>query len=641
MVLPVDQQDYWKYLCAEYGFTLPHRIANGGETRFHSVKNGLALVDDRNSVVGVHDGVRPFVSQEVIAACYAAAEEKQAVIPVIDVVETVRRIEADEKSVTVPRDCYKLVQTPQVFTASLLKQAYGHNDIGGIPCHASRWLLTDVVKGEFGFGGFFISDMMDMDNLTSLHFTAENQSQALEKSINAGMDMHMYSPDSLQFAVPVRQLVREGKIPMSRIDDAVRRILKVKFSLGLFENRYTDPAADRYATPDSRRTALEAARECVVLLKNEGNLLPLDTTKYRRILVTGPNADNQAILGDWSFTQPDSCVVTVLEGMRRTAGGTEIAFCNSGKIKPEPALERTNTTDPALQRKILEKGGGISDFSIREAVRMAAACDLTVVVIGGYGIRSDWGLRTYGESADRPSVDFYGRQTELVRALVEAGRPVVAVIINGKPLNNEWITAHVPAIVDAWEPGMYGGQAVAEILFGKVNPSGKMPVTVPRHAGQIPMYYYQAASRYWTGYGLGSSREDDRPAFCFGHGLSYTSFEYSDLKADSVCPATGSIRLSFRLKNTGRMTGKEVPMVFVRDCVSSVVTPVNLLKEFTKVELRPSEERVIEFRIPAERLGLWNEDMKYVTEPGEFVLSVGRSVEDIRLKTTVRVLQTE
>ena len=476
----------------------------------------------------------------------------------------------------------------------------GHNDIGGIPCHASRWLLTDVVKGEFGFGGFFISDMMDMDNLTSLHFTAENQSQALEKSINAGMDMHMYSPDSLQFAVPVRQLVREGKIPVSRIDDAVRRILKVKFSLGLFENRYTDPAADRYATPDSRRTALEAARECVVLLKNEGNLLPLDTTKYRRILVTGPNADNQAILGDWSFTQPDSCVVTVLEGMRRTAGGTEIAFCNSGKIKPEPALERTNTTDPALQRKILEKGGGISDFSIREAVRMAAACDLTVVVIGGYGIRSDWELRTYGESADRPSVDFYGRQTELVRALVEAGRPVVAVIVNGKPLNNEWITAHVPAIVDAWEPGMYGGQAVAEILFGKVNPSGKMPVTVPRHAGQIPMYYYQAASRYWTGYGLGSSREDDRPAFCFGHGLSYTSFEYSDLKADSVCPATGSIRLSFRLKNTGRMTGKEVPMVFVRDCVSSVVTPVNLLKEFTKVELRPGEERVIEFRIPAE-----------------------------------------
>ena len=517
----------------------------------------------------------------------------------------------------------------------------GHNDIGGIPCHASRWLLTDVVKGEFGFGGFFISDMMDMDNLTSLHFTAENQSQALEKSINAGMDMHMYSPDSLQFAVPVRQLVREGKIPVSRIDDAVRRILKVKFSLGLFENRYTDPAADRYATPDSRRTALEAARECVVLLKNEGNLLPLNTTKYRRILVTGPNADNQAILGDWSFTQPDSCVVTVLEGMRRTAGDTEIAFCNSGKIKPEPALERTNTTDPALQRKILEKGGGISDFSIREAVRMAAACDLTVVVIGGYGIRSDWGLRTYGESADRPSVDFYGRQTELVRALVEAGRPVVAVIVNGKPLNNEWITAHVPAIVDAWEPGMYGGQAVAEILFGKVNPSGKMPVTVPRHAGQIPMYYYQAASRYWTGYGLGSSREDDRPAFCFGHGLSYTSFEYSDLKADSVCPATGSIRLSFRLKNTGRMTGKEVPMVFVRDCVSSVVTPVNLLKEFTKVELRPSEERVIEFRIPAERLGLWNEDMKYVTEPGEFVLLVGRSVEDIRLKTTVRVLQTE
>lgn len=513
----------------------------------------------------------------------------------------------------------------------------GHNDIGGIPCHSSRWLLTDVIKNEFGFGGFFISDMMDMDNLRSLHYTAHDQKEALEKSVNAGMDMHMYSPDSLQFLVPMKQLVREGKIPLERIGDAVRRILKIKFELGLFENRYVDASKDVYATPENRAVALDAARECIVLLKNEDNLLPIDSKKYKRILVTGPNADNQSILGDWSFFQPDENVVTVLEGMRMVAGNTEIVYSNSGRIKSKLSHDKTNTTDPALQKKMLAEGGGISDYSIADAVNKAKSCDLIVVVIGGYGIRSDWGLRTYGESADRPSIDFYGRQVELVKALQKTGKPVVAVIVNGKPLNNEWVSENIPAIVDMWEPGMYGGQAVAEILFGQVNPSGKLPITIPKHTGQVPMYYYQAASRYWTGYGLGSSRNDDRPAYCFGHGLSYTTFEYSDLKMDSLQSQERDIELSFKIRNAGPVKGKEVPMLFVRDCVSSVVTPVNLLKEFTKLELEPGEERVVKFTVPVKNLGLWNESMNYVVEPGEFQISIGRSIGDIRLKKNIRV----
>lgn len=516
----------------------------------------------------------------------------------------------------------------------------GHNDIGGVPCHASRWLLTDVIKEEFGFDGFFISDMMDMDNLKTLHHTASDQLDALNQSVNAGMDMHMYSPDSLQFLVPMRQLVREGKIAESRIDDAVRRILKVKFELGLFENRYVDPALDIYATPQSRRLALEAARECIVLLKNTDHLLPIDTRKYKRILVTGPNADNQSMLGDWSFFQPDSNVVTALEGIRAVATDAEIVYSNSGRIKSKLSHERTNATDPALQQKMLLEGGGISDYSIQDAVSKARSCDLVVAVIGGYGIRSDWGLRTYGESADRPSIDFYGRQVELVQALAKTGKPVVAVIVNGKPLNNEWITEHIPALVDVWEPGMYGGQALAEILFGQVNPSGKLPITIPKHAGQVPMYYYQAASRYWTGYGLGSTRADDLPAFCFGHGLSYTSFEYSDLHMDTVHHSTGDIEVSFKIKNTGSVSGKETPLLFVRDCVSSVVTPQNLLKEFTKVELAPDEEQIIRFQIPVSSLGLWNKDMNYVVEPGEFIFSIGRSLSDIRLKQKIRIQET-
>lgn len=515
----------------------------------------------------------------------------------------------------------------------------GHNDIGGVPCHSSKWLLTDVIKKEYGFRGFFISDMMDMDNLKELHHTAHNQKEALEKSVNAGMDMHMYSPDSLQFLVPMKQLVEEGKISIDRIDDAVRRILKVKFELGLFENRYVDPEKDVYATPENRSVALDAARECIVLLKNEGKILPLDRKKYKRILVTGPNADNQSILGDWSFFQPEENVITVLEGMRMISDEVEIIYSNSGRIRSKLSHDKTNTTDPELQEKMLADGGGISDYTISDAVNKAKSCDLIVVVIGGYGIRSDWGLRTYGESADRPSIDFYGRQVELVQALQKTGRPVVAVMVNGKPLNNEWISDNVPVIVDMWEPGMYGGQAVAEVLFGKVNPSGKLPVTIPKHAGQIPMYYYQASSRYWTGYGLGSSRSDDKPAFCFGHGLSYTTFEYSDLQIDSVYSSCNDVSLSFRLKNTGNMSGKEVPLVFVNDEISSVVTPVMMLKGFDKIELYPNEEKIVNIVIPYKQLGLWNEDMKYVVEPGHFSVMVGRSVDDIRLKKRFRMIK--
>lgn len=268
----------------------------------------------------------------------------------------------------------------------------------------------------------------------------------------------------------------------------------------------------------------------------------------------------------------------------------------------------------------------------------AKTCDLVVVVIGGYGIRSEWGLRTYGESADRPSIDFYGRQVELVKALQATGKPVVAVVVNGKPLNNEWISANIPAIVDVWEPGMYGGKALAEILLGKVNPSGKLPITIPKNAGQLPMYYYQSASRYWTGYGLGSSRSDDVPAYCFGHGLSYTTFEYSNLQVDSVYALDeGCVDVSFKVKNIGKVKGKEVPLLFVRDCISSVVTPINLLKGFSKIELSPGEEKIVNMSVPIQSLGLWNKQMKYAVEPGEFIFSIGRSLCDIRLKKKVTI----
>ncbi len=510
----------------------------------------------------------------------------------------------------------------------------GHNDIAGVPVHASKWLLTDLIKKEYDFKGFFISDMGDVGNLAaSLHQVAENQKEAIRMSINAGLDMHMYSADSMRFVAPLIELVQEKKVSQERIDDAVRRILKIKFELGLFENRYVSPEKDNYGSKENKDLALEAAREAIVLLKNKQQILPLDKNKYKKILVTGPNADNQSILGDWSIFQPDDHVTTILEGIQTLASPEQsITYSNSGRIKAKKSDLSVNTTDPAIQQRLITEGGGISDFSINDAVRKAKQADLAVVAIGGYGIRTEWGLRTYGESADRPSIDFYGRQLELVQAIYKTGTPIVIVIINGKPLNNEWITENIATIVDVWEPGMYGGQALAEILFGEVNPSGKLPITIPKHAGQIPMYYYQRPSRYWTGYGLGSSRADDKPAFCFGHGLSYSTYEYSDLKVDSLIPANKDVEVTFTVKNTGKMAGKETALLFVRDCVSSVVTPVAYLKGFDKVSLKPGEAKEIRITIPYAELGLWNENLEYVVEPGKFNLMIGRSVEDIRIK---------
>lgn len=518
--------------------------------------------------------------------------------------------------------------------AGVLSVMPGHNDVAGIPAHASHWLLTDLVKQEYGFKGFFISDMADVENLTSqLHSIAANQEEAVRMSVNAGLDMHMYSVDTTTFVAPLLKLVSENKVSEARIDDAVRRILEVKFKLGLFENRYVNSQNVRLVSEESRQVALDAARECIILLKNERNLLPLDASKYNRILVTGPNADNQALLGDWATFQPDDQVVTVLEGITQKAKevGIEVIYSNSGCIKGKVSNVTVDTTDPAIQKKQLAEGGSISDYSIADAVAKARKCDLAVVAIGGYGIRVGWGLRTYGESADRPSIDFYGRQVELVKKICETGIPVVVVINNGKPLNNNWITEHIPAIVDVWEPGMCGGQALAEILFGEVNPSGRLPITIPQSAGHIPQYYYQTKSRTYTGYGLGSSRKDDKPAFPFGHGLSYTTFEYGTLQLNDTLLHEGRpLELSIAITNRGKRMGAETVQCYIQDEVSSVVTPLMLLKGFQKIWLNPGETKTVKITIPFEEFGLWNQAMKHVVEPGGFTVMVGSSSADIK-----------
>lgn len=524
--------------------------------------------------------------------------------------------------------------------AGVLTIMPGHNDVNGIPMHANKWILTDIIKDEFGFKGFYITDMGDVENLTDrLHNTAADQKEAVYQGIAAGLDMHMYSWDKEMFIGNLLSLVKEGKIPESRIDDAVRRILTVKFKLGLFENRYIDEAKveNNYGSKEALAAALEAARQSIILLKNDGNVLPLDKKKYKKILVTGPNANNQSIIGDWANIQPEGHVVTILKGITDEAGkDTEIVFSDSGRVKGKKSDVTVETTDPITQSKVLKEGGELNDFAINDAVDKAKDCDLVIAVIGGYGVRSEWGLRTYGESADRPSIDFYGKQVELVQKLHATGKPVVVVIVNGKPLNNPWVTNNIPAIVDAWEPGMFGGTAVAEILFGKVNPSGKLPITIPQTAGQVPHYYYQTYSRYRTGYGLGSERADDKPAFCFGHGLSYTTFDYEGVKLSNAKLEEGKpLTVQVTVKNTGDRAGYETVMVFVRDEISSVVTALHRLKGFKKEYFEPGETKTVTIEIPFNEFGLWNKDMKYVVEPGTFEIQVGPSSGNIKFKEKV------
>lgn len=475
-----------------------------------------------------------------------------------------------------------------------------HNELNGIPCHSNEWLMEDVLRGEWDFKGFVVSDWMDIEHIHDVHAVAENIKEAFCQSIMAGMDMHMHGVYWNEY---VCELVREGRIPESRIDESVRRILGVKFRLGLFEQPYADEATtmDVRLCPEHRQTALEAARKSIVLLKNDG-LLPLDAKKYRRVLVTGINADDHNILGDWSADQKPENVTTVLEGLRMISPETDFVFVDQG-------------WDPR----------NMSPAKVSEAASVARTCDLNIVVAGEYMYRGRWTERTSGEDTDRSDIDLVGLQNELIQKVAASGKPTVLVLISGRPLGTEWAAEHLPALVNAWEPGMYGGQAIAEILYGKVNPSGRLAVTIPRSAGQIQMIYNHKPSQYFHPYAVTPST----PLYPFGYGLSYTDYEYSDLTIDKTeIPADGSVKVSVNVTNTGDMAGDEVVQLYIRDRFSQVTRPVKELKDFARIHLEPGETRTVEFTVTPDKLMFLDKHLKPIVEPGEFIVMAGHSSDD-------------
>jgi len=473
------------------------------------------------------------------------------------------------------------------------------NEIAGLPSTANRWLVTTLLRGEWKFRGMVVSDWTSIDELRA-HGVAGSRAEAGRLALEAGVDMDMVSRIYLD---DLPAVVRAGRIPVATVDAAVRRVLQAKLALGLFDDPYHGATVERERAtslaPQHRELARRVAREAIVLLKNDTNLLPLDTTRHT-LAVIGPLADDKvAVLGPWAGHGDPQDAVTPLEGIRARAGeGTKVLYA---------------------------KGCGIADSAtagIADAVALARQADVAVVVLGEGGYMS-------GEAASRSALDLPGVQQQLLEAVQATGTPIVLVLMSGRPLAVAWAAEHVHTIVQAWFLGVETGHALADVLFGDVSPSGKLPVTVPRSVGQVPIYYNHKNTGRPPAAGKYNSKYIDLPVsplYPFGYGLSYTTFSYSDLRlsAPRIGPA-GSLTVSAAVTNTGAREGTEVAQLYVRDEVASITRPVRALAGFQRVTLRPGETQRVEFVLTARQLGFYNEAMRFTVEPGRFLVFVGPS----------------
>lgn len=501
-----------------------------------------------------------------------------------------------------------------------------YNEVDGMPAHSNRWLLTDVLRGEWGFGGYVFTDYGGLSQLHNFHHVAADASEAAVMGINAGVDLEAARPDAY---ARLSDLVKAGKVKEEQIDTAVRRILRAKFMAGLFDKPYPDPERlfEVVHRPEHVALALEVAQESAVLLKNDSALLPLDASKLKSIAVIGPNAD-QVQYGDYTYTRDNRSGVTILQGLRDRLGSrVQINYAKGCNIT------------------------GSDRSGIAAAVEAASKSDVAVVVLGETSVILSglgWGVGlgeneprdpfVSGEGYDLTSLDPPGVQRELLQAVCATGKPVVLVMVHGRPWSIDWEKDHVPAILEAWYPGEQGGNAIAGILLGDVNPSGRLNCSVPRSVGHLPVTYDYKPSARGINREPGTPEKPGRdyvfsspaPLFAFGHGLSYTTFEYSDLKIDNNASAK-TVRVSVNVRNTGSRDGKEVVQLYVNDRVSSVTTPQKMLKGFDKIELKAGEQKTVTFDLPYDELALWNASMQRVVEPGEFAVMIGRSAEDIAL----------
>jgi beta-glucosidase len=483
--------------------------------------------------------------------------------------------------------------------------------IDGVPTHASEKILTSILRGEFGFEGLVLSEGGGIGTLV-YEGLAATQKEAGQLAIRAGVDVGIsYESGYMKDLI---ESVKEGKVPVALVDRAVRRVLRQKIRLGLFENPLVDPdRAERIVHSIGHQDlALEAAREAIVLLKNENHVLPL-RKDLRSIAVIGPNADDaRNQLGDYVSTSLLQHVTTILEGIKSVVSpGTKISYVKGCDVD----------------------GADLNE--IDKVSQAAAAADAAIVVVGENEWMKAGRKGTDGEGQDSATLELTGLQDELVRAVAATGAPTIVVLVNGRPLATRFISEHIPGVVEAWVSGEKGGRAVAEVLFGDCNPSGRLPVTVPRHAGQLPVYYnYKKSKDYWVrnAWGRAYADLDPKPLYPFGHGLSYTSFDYANLRlsAQEIRPG-GSVEISADIKNSGGRFGRETVQLYIQDVIASISTPVKELRGFAKVGLEPGQTKTVTFRLTPDELALLDRHLERVVEPGEFKVMIGASSEDIRL----------
>ncbi|MBN1122536.1 MAG: glycoside hydrolase family 3 C-terminal domain-containing protein [Anaerolineae bacterium] len=505
-----------------------------------------------------------------------------------------------------------------------------YNEIDGIPAHVNTWLLQKVLRREWGFDGIVTSDGAGILDLVRLHHVAENTADAARQALLAGIDFELDACFSA-----VKDQVLGGQLAEEHIDRAVAAILRQKFLLGLFEQPYSDPveAEAVVGCTDHLSLALEAARKSIVLLKNDplsdgSPLLPLAPDRLRRVAVIGPNA---GVILQGGYSAEPSRGVSVLDGIRRFTGKQiEVLYAEGCRITEDGGgwqgwwQHEVRLPDPAEEAQ-----------RITEAVEVARQADVAILVLGENEsvCREGWGAMHLG---DRDSLDLPGQQEALIQAVVQTGTPTVLTLFNGRPLSIVWAEQHVPAILECWYLGQEGGTALAEALFGAINPGGRLPITFPRSVGQIPAYYYHKPSAR-----RGYLFTENSPLFAFGHGLSYTTFEYSALHIEPGVIQIGmDVHITLTVSNTGSRAGDEVVQIYIRDCVSSVTRPVRELKAFRRLTLQPGESREVIFTLEPGAFALLNAEYEWVVEPGEFEIMVGGSL-DSRLEARLQILASD
>jgi beta-glucosidase len=514
--------------------------------------------------------------------------------------------------------------------AKLASLMNAYHELDGEPCGSSRKLLTEILREEWGFDGTVVSDYFAINMLEEYHHVARSKAEGAHQALDAGIDIELPFTDC--YGAPLRDAVQSGKIPESLVDVSVRRALAQKIALGLFENPYVQTGSVEFDTPEQRQLAREIAQKSIVLLKNDDQLLPLDKS-LGSIAVIGPNADStRNLFGDYAFP---AHIETLLE------------LKHQGNVFKQPLPDDIESADdfiPAISvlsaiRETVAPGTQIhyargcdvlnpSTDGFAEAIEAARKAQIAIVVVGDKSGLTE--SCTSGEARDRADLNLPGVQGELVKAIYDTGTPVVLVLINGRPVSLGWIAESVPAIVEAWLPSEEGGNAVADVLFGDVNPGGKLTITFPRTVGQIPIFYGHRPSGGRSHWKENYVETSVKPLYPFGFGLSYTRFEFSNLRiAPTTVQAGGEVNIQVDVTNVGARTGDEVVQLYTHQQVPYVTRPLKELRAFKRVTLEPQQTQTVAFGVKVNQLGFYDRDNRFVVEPGTMEVMVGSSSQDI------------